>query len=844
MLRRGIRFRWCCRMAWRDARRGWGRLALYFSAVLCGVAAMGGIDGLRLDLQNAVEREAQILLGGDVLLQSRIAPGPESEEVVGRIPAARRSHAVYLTSMASFPASDAMRLVQVRAVDSSYPLAGELETDPAGALAKLPSAPVAVVDAHLLQVLELKPGATIRIGDQDFVIAAALTRVPGEVLGYSLVAPRVYIADRYLPETHLLGFGSQARYRTLLQFAAGTDVDTVLEPLRKRLQELKIDVETAARRQDSISKSIDRVSRFLVAAALGVMILAGIGVAGAVSVYLRTKRKLAAVLLSLGALPSEVLAIGVLQCVAVAAIGAVCGVGCGAVLQRVLVLLFADVLPVVPDRSVHMGVLWTAALCGLVVSGSWCFVPLARLRGVLPLAILRDDSERRLSAFAVVVAAGCTVCLMLGGSAFRLQSLRGGGLLVLGMCLALAVFALCARLAVWALRMLSAKAPFAVRQGAANLGRPNNQTVMVIALLGFSAALVTLLEFSRAALVRDFALSEERGQPNLVLFDVQREQTDDVARLVRASGGIVGEAVPIVAMKLTAVNGKATAEVMKDGHVPDWVVKREYRSTYRRETDSSERVVAGEWPSAAAVADGRVPVSIEKGIAKDLGVGLGDTLAFEVSGKTLTAEIRAVREVEWRRVQPNFFLVFPPEALEKAPASYAVTARFADESAMARCERAVNRKFPGVSFIDLRSALEAIESVLKSLGVMIEGMSAFAFFAAVLVLIGALSGAAEGRVRESALLKVLGAQQGTVRVVLGTEYAALGAAAALCGTLVGGLASFAVCRYYLDAEFRIAWPAFAAVMLWYPVWSVFFGIAVGTRGYQRPALEVLRLADE
>jgi putative ABC transport system permease protein len=272
-----------------------------------------------------------------------------------------------------------------------------------------------------------------------------------------------------------------------------------------------------------------------------------------------------------------------------------------------------------------------------------------------------------------------------------------------------------------------------------------------------------------------------------MFFDIQDDQMAGVAALVKENGMALLAEAPIVTMKLATLKGRPVEEVLQDekSGVPGWTLRRDYRSTYRSELSDTETVVAGRFVGHVAAGEARVPVSVEVDLAKDLHVRLGDELGFDIQGVPVTAYVASLREVEWQRLQPNFFVVFPTGVLEAAPKTF-VAAVHADTPAdSARLQQAVGKAFPSVSAIDLALILETVTGILAKVSFVVSFMAAFTVATGVIVLVGAVSTGRFQRLRETVLLRTLGATRRQLRQIQLVEYAVLGALAALTG---GGLA--------------------------------------------------------
>jgi putative ABC transport system permease protein len=383
---------------------------------------------------------------------------------------------------------------------------------------------------------------------------------------------------------------------------------------------------------------------------------------------------------------------------------------------------------------------------------------------------------------------------------------------------------------------------FAWRQGLANLYRPNNQTTAVTLAIGICTFLLVTLYGVQNMLVQQVTLRSGRGEPNLVLFDVQKDQRRAVADLIKSQGVSLHADVPIVTMRLSAVKGRSVDELRADpqARISSWAMRREYRSTYRGELSSTERLLQGTWQGKVAAGTKPIPISLEKGIAESLRVGLGDDLEFEIQGVSLPTRVANLRDVDWQRVQPNFFVVFPEGVLESAPQFYALVARAESNAAAANLQRAVVERFPNVSVIDLRLILGTLEAILSKVSGAMRFVALFTILTGVAVLASAVLGSRAQRVKESILLKTLGAQRQQILRSIVAEYLFLGAIAGVAGAILGLAAVFGLGYYFFQTPAAVSpLPALALLVV---VTAVTMAAgAIGSLGiFRRSPLEALR----
>jgi len=342
----------------------------------------------------------------------------------------------------------------------------------------------------------------------------------------------------------------------------------------------------------------------------------------------------------------------------------------------------------------------------------------------------------------------------------------------------LARYALTARLLTFAARhFVPGALPFSVRQGIASLHRPNNRTLLLLLSLGLGTFLMVSLYLVQKNLLTELISSSGKNQPNAVLFDIQPSQETALTNLIHSLKLPVLDEMPIITMRISSVNGRSVETLSGGGKGRDrhgWAFRREYRSTWSDHLRDGETIVAGKFFPTVTNDAGFIPVSLEQGIAKELGVGLGDEIIFDVQGVPVKTRVASLRTVEWRRIQPNFFVVFPRGSLDDAPAMHVLVTRVASSEESARMQREVVTAFPNISIIDLTLVLQTVDSILGKISFVVRFMAMFTVLTGLLVLVSALVTGRYQRVRESVLLRTLGASRGQILKILVVEYFALG----------------------------------------------------------------------
>lgn len=850
-------------MASREARSAPRRLALLATSVAVGVAALVAINSFAENLRDSVRQQARTLLGADLSFSSR-RPWPAAVEAVidslSRQPGAAVARLTNFSAMAYVPRTAGTRLVQVSAVDGPYPFYGQVLTEPAAAWAALASGRHVVVDPSLLAALDARIGDTLVLGETKLAISGTVTQAPGNTGLRSAFGPRVFMPARFIEETGLLGFGARIEYEAFVKLPPTVTATAVATDLRARLRTERVRLRTPTDDQADLNRALSRLTSYLGLVALVALLLGGAGVASAITVFVRQRLETIAVLRCLGATGGEVFTIYLVEAALLGLVGSVTGALAGAALQQLLPWLLADLLPIDVQTTISWSAIASGVVMGLGAAVMFALLPLLPVRLVSPLAALRRPFEDarpprdlwRWIAGATILAG--TVAL----AAWQVGSWRRGGMFAGGVAGAVLVLWLASWLLVRLLRRRPSKRlPFAWRQGIANLHRPANQTTTIVLAIGLGAFLLGTLFLVQHNLLQQLRTTGGPDRPNLVLFDIQPDQLAAVERQLRERQLSSIGPVPIVPMRMLSIAGQPVSALLgdtnavtdarvradddRDTRTSFSALRREYRSTYRDTIVGSERVIAGRWWTDSTRRDSaHVTISLEAGLAAELGVRVGDEIVWDVQGVAVPSRIGSLREVEWARFEPNFFVVFAPGALEGAPQSSVMLTRITGTEARASLQRQLAERFSNVSTLDLTVVQESLERLLSRVVLAVRSTALFTLITGTLVLIAALATSRYQRVREGALLRTLGATRGQVLRVAVAEYAALGVLAALVATGLAALAGWLLAKFLFETPFYIPVIGFSLLTFGIVALTVAVGLANSQEVLNRAPLEVLR----
>ncbi|WLP45276.1 putative ABC transporter permease subunit YbbP [Raoultella ornithinolytica] len=733
------------RWFWREWRSP--SLLIVWLALSLAVACVLALGSIGDRMEKGLSQQSREFMAGDrTLRSSREVPAEWIDEA--------RRLGLTVGEQLSFAtmtfAGDTPQLADVKAVDDTYPLYGQLETQPPGLK---PQAGSVLLAPRLMALLNLKIGDTLDVGDATLRIAGEVIQEPDAGFNPFQMAPRLMMNTADVAKTGAVQPGSRVSWRYKY---AGTP-QQLADYEKWLLPKLGPEHRWIGLQQDdsALGKSLERSQQFLLLSALLTLLLAVAAVAVAMSHYCRSRYDLVAILKTLGAGRAQLRKLIVGQWLMLLALAAVAGGAMGGGLEQILLLMLKPVLPVALPPASGWPWLWAiGAMVVMLLLGG--LRPYRLLLATLPLRVLRQDIVANVWPLKFYIPLVCAVVVLLlawlmGGSPLLWAVLAGAVVLAL-LCGALGWGLL------WMLKRLTLKA-LPLRLAVNRLLRQPWSTLSQLAAFSLSFMLLALLLVLRGDLLDRWQQQLPPESPNYFLINIAPEQVAAVKTFLAGHHVTATEFYPIVRARLTQINGQA-AESNKDE-----ALNRELNLTWRSERPDHNPLVAGSWPPKAG------EVSIEEGLAQRLAIKTGDSVTFTGDTQEFSATVTSVRKVDWESLRPNFFFIFPPNALDEQPQSWLTSFRWDNGNTLLT---QLNREFPTVSLLDIGAILRQVGQVLTQVSRALEVMVVLVTACGILLLLAQVQVGMRQRYQELVVWRTLGAGKSLLRTTLWAEFALLG----------------------------------------------------------------------
>ncbi|MDE2593212.1 MAG: FtsX-like permease family protein [Burkholderiales bacterium] len=855
------------RWAWTQMRRDWrsGSMRFLLVSVVLAVTALSAVAFFADRIEAGLTRDAAQLIGGDAVVVAD-QPVPDALVEQAQQTGLRLAHTAVLASMARAPDDKGgdSKLVALKAVDTAYPLRGKLRlgsVQPDGSVRAEREAPLggppagsAWVDAGVLLALNLHVGDALWLGDKTFTVADVIATEPDRGAGFMTFAPRVMIRAADLAATALVQPASRVTYRLLVAgparpqdagFGPGDkerdDQRPVLDRFVKQAQQHSdkvrgVRVETMEQGRPEMRSTLDRAGLFLRLVALLAGLLSAVAVAMVARDFAQNRLDDCALLRVLGVPQSLMARIYAIEFLLVGLLASAIGLLLGWLCHQVFVALLADLVSVaLPPPGWRPFAVGTGV--GVLLTLGFGLPSVLQLAQVPPLRVMRRDlgTLQPMSLLAWLAGIGSLTALLL----LVARDWKLGGIALGGFAGAVLVFAFLTGALVWLLRRLShgwgPRLPIAWTLSIRQLTAQPMQTVVQVSALAVGLLALMLLVLLRTDLIDSWRNATPPDAPNRFVINIQPDQQDTFRSMLKEAGVAKFDWYPMVRARLIGVNGKAIHSQDYTEERAQRLVEREFNVSYAAQAPQHNEIVAGRYRPNEPDA-----FSVEEGLAKTLGLKLGDRLRFDLAGTQQEGRITSLRKVDWSSMRVNFFVIAPMVSEPQWPVTYISAFR---SPAQGSLDRNLVQTFPNLTVVDVSATLAQIQSILGQVITAVEFLFAFTLAAGLIVLMAGLLTSRERRASEWAIWRAMGASQHLLARVQWGELMLMGALAGALAASASLLIGWALAAKVFEFEWHAQW--------WWPALGAVIGALLASgagwwslRGVlQQPVMAVLRRAE-
>ncbi len=814
-----------------ESRGAWHRMLFFILCIAIGVGAVMTVKSFSNLVGETIQNQAKGLLSADLAIkgsweqsqkdlnhQKKVLP-PETEFLFIK----------ELHGMAQFknPKTGAASLIaELKAIPLTgpqYPFYGRFKSNPERPLQELLTNGGAVVEPSFLLKTGLKQGEHFSLGKIEVRINGVALSEPDRISRAFSIGPRVFISRTSLDESGLVQPGSRVKHRTLIRLPHSFDLEKAQVLLEQGLTDKSISVRTYKDMQSSLSDSIERISHYLGALGVIALLMGGIGVAMIVRTFMAQKLDTLAILNCLGASSKTLFKVYLLQSMLMGLVGSLSGVGLGFALTFLLPSKMEGLINLKLEPVFYWVPALESLLLGCTTALLFCLWPLIRAVKTRPLRLFRRNFEEEesgggwqgwLASLTLGLGLAAMICWQAG-------SIKRGLIFLSALVISAGVLALASIFILKLLKALPQSSSMTRRYGMSNLRRPNNQATAIITCLGMGIMLILTVRLVQMDMLAMLNKNTEVRPPNYFFIDIQHDQKQTFTKVLdRVAPKAERTLTPLVRSRLVSIDEKLIAQwEYKDKKREEWFINREFVLTYMAGPPPKDNeVIEGKWWDEGKDAE----VSLEEDAAKRLGAKIGSQLTVDIQGIPITATVTSIHTVNWRNMRTNFYMIYSPGALQGVPLTYVATVNVSDSKEL-ELQHAIIAALPNITALSTRDIISTIKATVSKLTTLVDFMSGFAIAAGLFILSGSIASTRFRRLRESAVLKILGARRKVVASILGIEYATLGVISALVGIGLAQGLSWAVMKYIIKSDWHIQ----PVTMVWAFLFAVLITVATG-----------------
>ena len=784
------------KFALRELRFAFKHFRIFIACLFLGTTIIASVGSVTKNISTSLEWDARMFLGGDVEIETnqRTLSDEEMTYVTDRVQ--EISLVTELRAMAHTEGFTDSSLIEIKAVDSGYPMFGELVTSSGLSTTVLFEYKEghwgAVPSEAITTRLDRTVGDILNIGSLEYVIRGITVKEPDSSNAGFQLAPTIIVSSDSMEETGLITFGSLVEYNYRLRLAEGEDSQKFEDDVEAAFPDSDWRVRDKSSGGGSTQRFIDRMGQFMTLVGLTALLVGGVGVSNAVHGYLNSKTNTIATFKILGASSNTIFQIYLQQIMIMSFISIVLGLLVGGSLPFIFADFLESKMPIDISREFYPVPLGVAAFYSILISLIFTLWPLAKAKNISARQLFRQtiapEKGEKLPHIYLTIIVGL-VTLMLGMVFYMADYRQLTGYFIGGMIASFGLLLGTGYLVCHGVGSLPRKFSPTLRIVLSNITRPGNSTLSIILSLGLGLILLTTISLVEFGLDAEIERRVNTDAPSYFFLDIQKAEHADFKEFSTAKEGVsLYRTVPNLRGRITHIKGISSDEAEVDQDVR-WMLRGDRGMTFSDEVPEDNKLIAGDWWPQGYL--GQPQVSISNDMADGMDLGPGDNITVNVLGRSVDVTVRSIRSVDWGGFGINYVLMFDPHVLSHAPFTYVGTIKSTSQTE-ATNYRAITRQFPNVTTVRLKEVLENVKLLLLQIKGAIDVMASITIVAGVLVLSGAIAAGHKGRIYDSAVLKVVGATRMDILKIYIFEFIILGVATSMVAIVLGSIAAYGI----------------------------------------------------
>lgn len=807
------------KLSYRELRGSVKEFKIIIISIFLGVFIICAVGSVSENLKYEINNKSNILLGGDFELSATYQPFPvQIKNWLDNN--GKTTHIIELRTMLSSKIlkEQKQRLVELKAVDSYWPLIGSLSVIPKipinKSMKKYDNIHGAFIDETLKKQLKINVGDILNLGQTKIQIRGIIIKEPDRLFSFATFGSRLLVTKEALKDSEIVVPGSLVKYK--VKFIP-TNKNLKLTFLKSLVQETNISIKTIKNSTNNFNKFIEKTSMFISFVGLISLLISGVGISNGVNGYLIKKIKNIAIFKTLGAKSSTVFQIYFLQIIFVFIISSIPAVLLGITIPFLLSSLISQNLITSFQPTVFINPIIMSLLFGMIVCLLFTIIPISRTYQIKPIQLIRMSSHHSLNNFSkkikllilVLILSLCLLILKLTGD------LKTSFYIFVVIAFSFIILISSTNLLFILLKKINFKVGSTIELSRKSLIRPGSFSKSIV--MSFSIGLSLLITLNIIEESLDYKITKTINQeaPNYFLIDIQPNQIDKVKKITSDIIDLKSlNSQPMLRGRITEIKGIKVDNLIVKKDV-QWVLKSDRAFSWSNQIPPNVNLISGKWWPQDY--DGPILISVGNKIAKGLNLKIGDVIKFNVLGRNFEAKIFNTREILWQNMGVNFVFILSKNNIERAPHTWIATLTNKNKKGINTILEKIVKDFANISYISVNESFQAIKSLLNLLIVIINSIAFLTLFSGIIVLLGILNVSKKDKLFEVAIFKILGASPKKIIFLWLQEYFIIGIMTSLISSVIGISVSYLLLKYVFEIEFYFNFLTISLLSLFVPV---------------------------
>ena len=790
------------RYAFRDLTRSYSKILSIIITLLISLFILSAILTIEDSLENELNENSKVLLGGDLEIDYNNKEGDRS--LINQVESfSTVSQMVEFSTMISTTKNknNKTSFTRIKAVDQNYPLYGEVIYEPIGSLENLNKIDnTIIVNENIFKNLELKINDIVKVQNKEFKVIGTVKVLP-DIGGAFVFGDFALTGKKTLDNLELNTLGSFLNYEYKIRFDGNENKYNKINKIVNIFKnDNKVKIRYPENSAGGIKRIIDNFSQFLSLVSISAMLIAGIGIANTLLSFINQKNSSIAVQKAIGINSVNIKTIYYLQLFIILFFISLIAYGLSFLLVPIVDKYISDGLGLNIEAFFSLTNLSIVFLVGLLVIIIFSIPTVNSIDQIKASSLFRNvfqSLQFKYSKKSIILSLFLLAILIIL-FAYRSSLPYYSLIYFASFFVCLAMFFYVSRLIILLLRNNLTNLGISSKIAVKNITQSKSITPITVMSLGLGMTLLLTLAFVGSNFKREIAKSIPDIAPDYFFLGIQNNQKDLFQKVINETDeDAVIEIVPMVSAGIVKINGIDPNTYISNSNDSYWVIMNDRRVSWVDTIPKDNPILEGSWWDTSQ--PNKLQISLDSKVAKDFGVKIGDKFTLRIYGREIEGEVVNLRLVNYQDLSINFAMLLNPQFAKNIPHEYLSTIKF--KKAENFNEVNFLDQFPSVSIIKISDYLSKVTDVLNKVFIAVSIISAVTVIIGLVVISSAIIVQGKIKTFQNLIFKILGFSKKEIIISSIIEFIISFLSIILFSTIFSAIAS----KFIIENIFQLNW---------------------------------------